>query len=679
MPLLNVSNLAKSFGPNDIFSGIMLSVPYHARLAIVGPNGIGKTTLLRILAGEDTPSQGQISQARGLKIGHLPQEATFVDSSHTLWDACLESFTQILDMEQELAQLESNMSDPEQAEISLARYGKLQAEFDHLGGYTYIQRIEQVLTGLGFTPDEFEYPLGHLSGGQRTRALLARLLLSDPDLLILDEPTNHLDIQAVEWLEGYLSKWEGATLLVSHDRYFLDKVASTILEMNRNGFEIYRGNYTAYLQQRQERWDERLRVFEAEREQLERDLEYIRRNISGQNVSQARGRLRRLSRRLQAINQLGMQAVVGKNWGAISESVQTAVSMMSVDEATQIVHGLRPPTNRPPILHLKLKAEARSGEIVLRAHNLTIGYPNKALFQADEIELRRLECAALIGPNGAGKTTFLKTILEKLPPLTGEVTLGASLTVGYFAQAHEDLNPERTLIEEIDSVAPQMLVAEIRNYLARFLFYGEDVFKPVAVLSGGERGRLALAKLSLSNANLLLLDEPTNHLDIPSQEILQDVLAEYQGTILLVSHDRYLIDALATQVWEIDEAAGRLTVYKGTYSEYHAFQEATHEAQRAISESQRNTGITRKPGSLKINAETRAKGHSTNEERRRLARLHEVEASITALETQLAVISHKLESPPTDPAKVQRLGNEYVRVQNELDQLLLDWEKLHSE
>jgi len=679
MPLLNVSNLAKSFGPNDIFSGIMLSVPYHARLAIVGPNGIGKTTLLRILAGEDTPSQGQISQARGLKIGHLPQEATFVDSSHTLWDACLESFTQILDMEQELAQLESNMSDPEQAEISLARYGKLQAEFDHLGGYTYIQRIEQVLTGLGFTPDEFEYPLGHLSGGQRTRALLARLLLSDPDLLILDEPTNHLDIQAVEWLEGYLSQWEGATLLVSHDRYFLDKVASTILEMNRNGFEIYRGNYTAYLQQRQERWDERLRVFEAEREQLERDLEYIRRNISGQNVSQARGRLRRLSRRLQAINQLGMQAVVGKNWGAISESVQTAVSMMSVDEATQIVHGLRPPTNRPPILHLKLKAEARSGEIVLRAYNLTIGYPNKALFQADEIELRRLECAALIGPNGAGKTTFLKTILEKLPPLTGEVTLGASLTVGYFAQAHEDLNPERTLIEEIDSVAPQMLVAEIRNYLARFLFYGEDVFKPVAVLSGGERGRLALAKLSLSNANLLLLDEPTNHLDIPSQEILQDVLAEYQGTILLVSHDRYLIDALATQVWEIDEAAGRLTVYKGTYSEYHAFQEATHEAQRAISESQRNTGITRKPGSLKINAETRAKGHSTNEERRRLARLHEVEASITALETQLAVISHKLESPPTDPAKVQRLGNEYVRVQNELDQLLLDWEKLHSE
>ncbi len=450
MSLITVSNLAKSFGPDDIFFGVSFSVPYRARLAIVGPNGIGKTTLLRILAGEDTASHGQVSQARSLKIGYLPQEATFIDSSHTLWEECLESFANLQKLEQELVQLETAMSNPEQAELSLARYGKLQADFDHLGGYTYITRIQQVLMGLGFTPDEYDYPLGHLSGGQRTRALLARLLLSSPDLLILDEPTNHLDIQAVEWLEGYLSQWDGATLLVSHDRYFLDRVATTILEMSRSGLEVYRGNYSAYLQQRQDRWEERLRIFEAERERLEKDLDYIRRNISGQNVSQARGRLRRLSRQLQAIDQLGMQAVIGKHWGEISENVQTTVSMMSVDEATQIVHGLRPPTNRPPVLHLKLKAEARSGEIVLRTHDLQVGYPNKALFQADEIELRRLECAALIGPNGAGKTTFLKTILEKLPPLRGDVTLGASLTVGYFAQAHEDLHPERTLVQEIE-------------------------------------------------------------------------------------------------------------------------------------------------------------------------------------------------------------------------------------
>jgi ATP-binding cassette subfamily F protein 3 len=679
MSLINVSNLAKSFGPNDIFFGVSFSVPYRARLAIVGPNGIGKTTLLRILAGEEIPSHGRVSQAHSLKIGYLPQESTFVDATHTLWEECLEAFTNLQKLEQELAQLEAAMSDPDQAESSLARYGKLQADFDHMGGYTYVTRIQQVLTGLGFTPDEFDYPLGHLSGGQRTRALLARLLLSNPDLLILDEPTNHLDIQSVEWLEGYLSQWDGASLLVSHDRYFLDRVATKILEMSRAGLEVFRGNYSAYLQQRQERWENRLRIFEAERERLEKDLEYIRRNISGQNVSQARGRLRRLSRQLQAINQLGMQAAEGKNWGEISENVHTTISMMSVDEATQAVHSLHPPIDRPPVLHLKLKAEARSGEIVLRTHDLQVGYPNKVLFQADEIELRRLECAALIGPNGAGKTTFLKTILEKLLPLKGEVTLGASLTVGYFAQAHEDLRPERTLVQEIDSVAPQMLLTDIRNYLARFLFTGEDVFKPVAVLSGGERGRLALAKLALSNANLLLLDEPTNHLDIPSQEILQNILAEYQGTILLVSHDRYLIDALATQVWEIDETAGRLSVFKGTYSEYHAFQEAAREAARQSLEASKGEGSLKKVNQVKASTDNPSKTRSSNEERRRLAKLQEVEAAIAALETQLAVLGKKLENPPSDPGKVNKLGNEYIHVQKEIDHLFLEWEKLHSE
>lgn len=679
MSLLSATELGKSFGPNDIFSGLSLSIPRRARLAIVGPNGIGKTTLLRILVGEESPTHGQVSRARGLKIGYLPQEASFVDSQNTLWEECMVAFEHLQAMEQELADLEALMGSQAHDEAILARYGKLQAEFDHLGGYTIVTRIEQVLTGLGFTPDEFHYPLGHLSGGQRTRALLARLLLSNPDLLILDEPTNHLDMQAVEWLESYLSQWEGAVLIVSHDRYFLDKVATTILEMTRNGLEVYRGNYSAYLQQRQERWEERLRIFEAEKERLEKDLDYIRRNIAGQNVSQARGRLRRLSRQLQAINQLGMQAVVGKNWGRLSENVQTTVSMMSVEEATQIVHSLRLPINRPPVLHLKLKAEARSGEIVLRTRDLTIGYPNRVLFQADDIELHRLECAALIGPNGAGKTTFLKTILEKLPPLKGEVILGASLVVGYFAQGHEDLQPARTLIEEIESVAPQMLLAEIRDYLARFLFYGEDVFKPVGVLSGGERGRLALAKLALSNANLLLLDEPTNQLDIPAQEILQEVLAGYQGTILLVSHDRYLIDALATQVWEIDERAGRLFVFKGTYSEYRSFQEARQEEHRMRVYAQRRGEGAGKPASAKMPETKRTTAGLTNADRRRLARLREVEVDITRLEGQLEELSRKLENPPSDPLKVQRLGNEYVQLQKELDRLLLEWEELYSE
>jgi ATP-binding cassette, subfamily F, member 3 len=667
MSLINVIDLAKSYGPDDIFSGISLTIPHRARLAIVGPNGIGKTTLLRILAGEETQSAGQVQRAKNLSIGYLPQEAAF-HSQHTLWEECLVAFNGLLAMEAELGRLEAAMGDPAQAEQVLDRYGRLQEEFDRLGGYTYPTRIRQVLTGLGFEPDEFGYPLAHLSGGQRTRALLARLLLSDPDLLVLDEPTNHLDIAAVEWLEGYMSQWEGAALIVSHDRYFLDKVATAILEMTRTRFEIYRGNYSAYLQQRQERWQLRQQIFESEKERLEKELDYIRKNISGQRTLQAKGKLRRLSRTLEAIESLGIEAVRGLSWLEISQEADISAHTMSFDEATRRVRALSEPDGRPPVLSLSLRPEARSGNIILRTSDLRVGFPDKELFAADDIELRRLECAALIGPNGAGKTTFLKTILGQRPPLSGEVSLGASLQIGYFAQAHEDLRPERSLVEEIESAAPGMLLAEIRSYLARFLFTGEDVFKRVQVLSGGERGRLALAKLALTRANLLLLDEPTNHLDIPSQEILQEVLAEYQGTILLVSHDRYLIDALATQVWGIDEAERCLTVFKGTYSEYHAQKEAAREAERLQAEVAQPRGPSR----------STQDGRQTTQERRRQARLKEVEEQATSIEEQLAYLSRELENPPAEAARVHELGQEYVRLESELEALVKEWESLHG-
>jgi len=665
MSLITAVNLAKSFGANDIFSGISLSIPHHARIAIIGPNGIGKTTLLRILSKEEEPSAGEVNKARNLSIGHLAQEAG-LDSPHTLWEECLVPFEQLREQEAELQRLEHAMAVPDQVSQVLEKYGRLQAEFDHRGGYTYIHRIQQVLSGLGFTADEYQAPLARLSGGERTRALLARLLLSEPDLLILDEPTNHLDIAAVEWLEGYLSHWEGATLIVSHDRYFLDQVVDTIWEMTRSGFEVYRGNYSAYVKQRSERWERRREVFEVEKEKLEKDLDYIKKNISGQNVSQARGRLRRLSRHLQAIEQVGLEAAIGKKWGELSMSVDTTTSMLSPDEAQHKLNALREPSNKPPQLHMRLHTEQRSGEIVLRTHDLQIGYPGKVLFYAGGIELRRLQCTALIGPNGAGKTTFLKTILEKIPPLAGEVELGASLKVGYFAQAHEDLHPERTLVQEIDAVAPEMLVADIRNYLARFLFSGEDVYKRVEVLSGGERGRLALAKLALTGANLLLLDEPTNHLDVPSQEILQEVLDEFQGTILLVSHDRYLIDALATQIWEIDESKGILRTFKGSYSQYHLQREAEQAAEKEASGS--NLGEKEPIRKPQLSAEVR----------RKRARLKQVETLIDQLEADLATLGHRLENPPKDTAKVQKLGIEYVRVQNELETLMVEWGELHG-
>ncbi len=675
MSLITATNLARSFGAVDIFSDLSITIPPRGRLAIVGPNGVGKTTLLRILAGEDTPNRGQVMRAKNTRLGYLPQEATFVDAGNTLWEECLAAFEDVREMESEMARLEAEMSDAARAPEAIERYGKLQARFEHRGGYTYTNRIEQVLAGLGFAAYEFHDPLAHLSGGQRTRALLARLLLAEPDLLILDEPTNHLDIQAVEWLEGYLSQWEGAVLIVSHDRYFLDRVASQIIEMSPGQTEVYRGNYSAYLQQRQERWQRRLEVFEGEKERLEKEVEYIKRNIAGQNTLQAKGRLKRLTRYLQAIDQVGLEKAMGRNWSELSEEVFASTSPMSVDEAQRRVRGLAAPSHQPPNLHLRLKADQRSGEIVLRAADLVVGYPGRALFKVKELELRRLECVALIGPNGAGKTTFLKTILEQIPPLAGQVSLGASLQVGYFAQAHEGLQPERTLVQEIDDVAPEMLVYQIRDYLAKFLFSGDDVFKKVAVLSGGERGRLALAKLALSNANLLLLDEPTNHLDILSQEILQDVLAGYQGTILLVSHDRYLIDALATQVWEIDEDGDVLDIFKGTYSEHRLLREAEREAAKAAALQARSEPP--RPGAVQAEASP-APRRSNNEERRRQAQILDLENRISDLEAQLKTLESQLASPPTDAGRVQKMGSDYVRLQQELEARLLEWETMQA-
>lgn len=667
MALLTTSQLTKSYGAKDIFTGITLSVPRNARITIVGANGIGKTTLLRVLIGLEEPSAGNIQGARNLKIGYLPQEAV-LDGSHTLWAECLGVFDGLLKLEGELAHLENIMSNSNDPTEILERYGNLQQDFENQGGYHYETQIRQTLSGLGFQAADHHRPLTQLSGGERTRAMLARLLLSNPDLLVLDEPTNHLDIQAVEWLENYLSHWEGAALIVSHDRYFLDKVVDHVWEMNHEGLEQYRGNYSAYLVQRQERWSLRQQNFDAEKEYLEKELDYIKRNIAAQNTLQAKGRLRRLSRRLDAINKGGLQAIQDKKWSEISEETGAKSQMMSVDEVTQLLRAMRNPISRPPSLKLKLKTERRSGDLVLRTKKLEIGYADekKPLFQVPDLLLKRGECAALIGPNGAGKTTFLKTLLGKIPPFSGDIILGASLDVAYFAQAHEGLNPKNNLIKEIETVAPKMLEAEIRDHLGRFLFSGGDVFKKVETLSGGERGRLALACLSLSNANLLLLDEPTNHLDIPSQEILQEVLGEYPGTILLVSHDRYLIDALATQIWEILPDQTQMNIFAGTYSEYYEIQEIQKTEQRIVrqdrSEDQEKAQVKR----------------SRNKEKQHRIRLEQVEAMIIQLEARLATLSKQLENPPEALELVQKMGKEYVEVQNEINTLEAEWENLQT-
>ncbi len=643
MSLITASNLAKSFGPDDIFEGISLSIPKNARIAIVGANGVGKTTLLRILVGLDYPSTGNVQRAKDLTIGYLPQEAALT-AEGTLWEQCLPAFQDILDMQQKLEEVMVAMSDPARADEAVERYGSLEQAFERRGGYTYEVRIQQTLSGLGFDEQDFHRPLKQLSGGERTRALLATLLLQSPDILMLDEPTNHLDIQAVEWLESFLKDWEGALVVVSHDRYFLDRIASTIWEMTPS-LEVYRGNYSEYLTQREERYARRLAEYEAQTAFIEKEQEYIRRNIAGQNTKGAQGRRKRLERLLEDAR-------------------------------------LAPPPSEPRRMHIDLSTRGRSGDLVLRTHDLEVGYHDegKPLFDCPDLILQRGECAAIIGPNGAGKTTFLKTILEKTPPYDGSVKLGASLEIGYFAQAHEGLDPDKTLMREIDAVAPKMLPAEKRDYLARFLFTEEDVFHKVSTLSGGERGRLALAKLALTDANLLLLDEPTNHLDLPTQEVLESVLSDFPGTILLVSHDRYLIDSLASQIWEVDPDAQTLHVFKGSYTQYKAYQVRMQEA---ADENAVENGGKGHSTEISQSKKGREKQLSKYERRKIKTRIRDIEEEIRQLESQQEDIYKELAAPPADQDDVLRLGNKYAEIQQKVETLMEEWaaleEKLQGE
>ncbi len=670
MAVISASNVSKSFGPDDLFAGVNFSVPQKGRAAIVGPNGIGKTTLLRIIAGIETPTSGSVQIARGTKLGYLPQEASF-EGEHTLWEECLMALQGLLDQEKELTRLEKEMGENPENQDLLERYGKLQEKFEHAGGYTYESHMQQVLSGLGFHKEDYQLLLPQLSGGQRTRALLARLLLAKSDLLILDEPTNHLDIEAVEWLESYLRDWEGSALIVSHDRYFLDRVVNHIYEMGRGGFETYRGNYTAYLHQREERWEERKQFYKTELARMAKELDFVRRNIAGQRSQMAKGKLSRLSRQITAIEVLGFDGIRGKSWSQIAfDAGALDRKPMRVEEAFQRMKALTVPDDPVTKVGLSIRPKQRSGNIVMRAEKLEVGYPTKTLFTLDELELHRLECAALIGPNGSGKTTFLRTILDELQPLSGQVSLGASLKIGYFAQAHEELNPKLTLIEEIDRVGTGMLEKDIRSYLGRFLFSGDDHYKKVSVLSGGERGRLALAKLSLLDANFLLLDEPTNHLDIPGQEVLQNVLAEFDGTILMVSHDRYLIDALATQIWAIDMETKRLEIFEGTYREYKGIQEDEPEPPFVVEPTAPTNEIPTSKGE--------SKPLSKHEKQRIQTKIAALEVRILDIENRLEDMGEKFQNLVDDPAKMQQLGEDYAYLEAELDELMEEWEELNA-
>lgn len=638
MSVITAHNLAKYFGGQDIFSGISLSLARGDKVALVGPNGVGKTTLLRILIGMEEPTEGAVHMARGLRIGYLPQQPS-LDSSRTLYGEMLAVFDDLRRQQQSLARLADEMAAANDPAELMERYALAEERFEQAGGYAYEGRIKRVLGGLGFRQEMYTWPIAVLSGGQVTRALLARLLLQEPDLLVLDEPTNYLDLSALEWIESYLQAWPQSLLVVSHDRRFLDRVATRVWDLHHGRLDIYRGNYSHYAAQRQALLERAAKEYEAQQEQIQQTEEFIRRYKAGQRSREAAGREKRLDR----------------------------LERMTAPESQR--H-----------MRLRLDTTLRSGDQVLISETgVAIGYRTRPdapdsedndaphlLFRSGPLLVLRGQCVALIGPNGSGKTTLLRTLLGQVEPLGGDLRLGASVKIGYLSQTQHELEPDKTVMEQVMQ-AGRLEIQAARSHLARYLFTGDDVDKRIGYLSGGEMSRLALALLAIRGANLLVLDEPTTHLDIASQEILQNVLQEFQGTILMVSHDRYLIDALATHIWEIGD--GGLGQFEGNYSAY-----IEHQARLELQAQAVEAKQTRQTDQVRSVASSRSA------ERRRQADLDACELAIEELELQLESIEHQISqaSAAQEAERVRSLGLEHQALQHTLGDLLQRWERLAS-
>jgi ATP-binding cassette, subfamily F, member 3 len=642
MPIVSVNQLGKSFGAERIFSNITFQIDEHDRIGLVGPNGAGKSTLLHILANREEPDEGNIAIARHTRIGYLTQVTDF-QPQNTLREEMLAVFSTLHTWEQELSTLAQEMASPATQqdkvlhERLLARYAELQARYEHAGGYTYENRVEQVLDGLSFSREQQEAPITHLSGGQQTRAALGKLLLQEPDLLLLDEPTNHLDLTTLEWLETYLASWKGAMVIVAHDRYFLDKVVSRTIELAFGRLEEYPGNYTKYLSLREERMERRQREFEAQQAYIAHTEEFIRRYKAGQRSREARGRQKLLDR------------------------------MERVERPQDL-----------PEMHFAFTPVTDSGVIVLSTNKLVVGYSRpknpsevKTLVQVTDLELLRGDRVGLIGPNGVGKTTLLRTLIGELPPLKGLVQIGHNVHIGYYSQTHDGLNMERSILDEIREVS--VLSEEgARGFLGRFLFSGDDVFKTIGTLSGGERSRVALAKLTLQGSNLLVLDEPTNHLDLQSRQFLEDVLEEFEGTLLFVSHDRYFIDRLATKVWAIED--GALLPYLGNYTEYR-----TRRQQIMLHLSSSNSK-TAKGTEAKKGSPPPIAPKSTTKKGSKVRTIEDVEKDIERAEAHTRSLEEALSEAAlqADAMRLTQLSLEYEQAKAQVDELFVEWERLSN-
>lgn len=642
MPIVSVIQVGKSFGAERVFAGVSFQIDEQDRIGLVGPNGAGKSTLLNLLAGREEPDEGTIARNRNLRIGYLTQHTDF-HPHNTLHEEMLTVFAEVQAWERainELAlQLEATSTGDNNAahEELLQRYDELQTRFEHAGGYTYEHSVSQVLDGLGFTREQQESPIMNLSSGQQTRAALGKLLLQEPDLLLLDEPTNHLDLVALEWLETYLSDWKHAMVVVAHDRYFLDKIVSRTIEMAFGRIEEYPGNYTRYLHLREERMERRLREYAAQQEHISRTEEFIRRYKAGQRSREARGR-QKLLNRLERVE-------------------------------------------RPrdfPEMHFEFSPVVDSGQLVLSTQKLAVGYANPGsepatLVHVADLELLRGDRVGLLGPNGSGKTTLLRTIIGELQPIGGHVYPGRNVRIGYYSQTHSRLNAQRTIVDEIRQVSA-LSEEGARSFLGRFLFTGDDVFKPIGALSGGERSRVALALLTLQGSNFLVLDEPTNHLDLQSRQFLEEVLGEFEGTMLFVSHDRYFIDSLATKIWVIED--GVLIPYWGNYTDYRTRKRPIVLDVPAAPNDNRK-GLPAAPTAPKRHASP-AKSGGKRVERLKVRTVEDVEREIEKVEARVKMVEETLNEAALngDAARLTQLSAEYEQLRAQSDILLAEWERL---
>lgn len=640
--ILSCQNISKAFVENQVLKNVSFHIEDHEKAAIVGINGAGKTTLLRIIVGEMTPDDGQVVLAKDKTLGYLAQNST-VDTSHTIYEELLSVKADLLRLEEKIRECENDMkhADGDALEDLMKQYTSLTHAFETGGGYLYRSELVGVLKGLGFTEDEFSKPVATLSGGQKTRVALGRLLLQNPDLIILDEPTNHLDMTSIAWLETYLLNYKGAVLIVSHDRYFLDRIAGKVIEIDQSKATTFMGNYSDYAVKKEQL---RVAAWNAYMNQ--------QRNIKHQEE---------VIEKLKSFNR--------------EKSIKRAESREKMLDKIEVIEK---PSEVRTDMKLTLTPRILSGNDVLTVEHLSKSFDSHKLFTDVNFEIKRGEHVAIIGDNGSGKTTLLKILNGLIPADQGTFRLGSNVEIGYYDQEHHVLHSEKTLFEEISDDYPYLNNTQIRNVLAAFLFTGEDVFKRISDLSGGERGRVSLAKLVLSNANFLILDEPTNHLDIMSKEILEDALNGYEGTILYVSHDRYFINRTAHRILDLTE--GQFVSYVGNYDYYlekHDTVMAAIEA-NAPQNADADSAVAAKAAESEVKLDWKAQKEEQARLRKKENDLKKCEEKIAELEARISEIDTEMSDPAigTQVAKLQELSKEQTSCQEQLEKLYEQWEEL---